>query len=96
MAFWPNTTSSGSHPRKPAPARCASAITSSISSLSGKTPCVFEAPAAILFATASITLSGVCDPPGASAQTNGRPSAPTRASAGKRARTAVTSKVVAV
>ena len=62
----------------------------------GKAPCVFEAPARIRSWTAAITLSGACEPPGASAQTNGLPSGPGRASAGKRARSACTSREVVV
>ena len=47
VAFCPNTISPASQPSRSAPARRASAISASISSLTGNTPWVFEAPARI-------------------------------------------------
>ena len=54
---------------KSAPARRASAINASISSLGGNTPWVFDAPARIRSVIASIAVSTSCEPPGASAHT---------------------------
>ena len=96
VAFWPNTTSSGSHPRKSAPARVrlGDQLVDLLARAGTRRACS-RRPPRIRPAIASITMSGTCEPPGASAHTNGRPSGPGRASAGKRARTASTSNVEA-
>ena len=67
VEFGPNTISPGSAPVMSAAARRASAISASVSSLAANAPCVLLIPLRRWPAIASITVSGTCEPPGASA-----------------------------
>ncbi len=67
VEFGPKTISPGSAPVMSAAARRASAISASVSSLAANAPCVLLIPRRRWSAIASITVSGTCEPPGASA-----------------------------
>jgi hypothetical protein len=84
--FCPNAISSGRPPTRFAPARRASARTSSVWMLVSNAPPRLALLQARYSAIASMSDRGTCVPPGASANTTGRPSR-VRASPGKRSRT---------
>ena len=90
----PNTIWFGSAPTRSAPALRAAAASSSVSSLTTNAPSMLLIPSRYRRLTASITVSGTWEPPGASANTTGRPSW-TRDRAGNRLRTAAKSSSVA-